>query len=170
VTPYVGQLLLVGFNFAPVNWLLCNGSLQSIAENQALFTLIGTTYGGDGQNTFGIPDLQGRLTVHQGTNLGTTVVLGQKSGVESVNLSTQTIPAHTHPWTANSSTGTANNPTGVVLAGGGQNKVYSDQPPGAPMIPGMISQMGGNLPHNNLQPFLVCNWIIAQFGIFPTQN
>jgi microcystin-dependent protein len=162
-SPYVGQLLLVGFNFAPAGWATCNGALQSIADNSGLFNLIGTTYGGDGQQTFGLPDLQGRITVHQGN--GTTI--GERAGVESVTLLTAQLPVHNHPMNATRTGGSQNSPTNAVFAVSGQTQVYSDQTPGTAMNGAMIGQTGGNQPHDNMQPFLVCNWIISLFGVFP---
>jgi microcystin-dependent protein len=164
--PYVGQLLLVGFNFAPGGWAFCNGALQSISENATLFNLIGTTYGGDGQQTYAVPDLQGRITVHQGGSY----TMGLKAGVESVSLQTQQIPAHNHVMNASRTGGSQNSPTNAVFAVSGQTQVYSDQAAGTTMNSAMIGFAGGSLPHDNLQPFLVCNWIISLFGVFPSQT
>ncbi len=170
-TPYVGQLLLVGFNFAPVNWNLCNGATLPISQYDTLFALIGTTYGGDGQNTFNVPDLRGQVTMHMGTGPGLSpYVIGQRGGVEGVTLTGNQMTTHTHTLFGSTAGATANNPNNAIFAGGGQNKPYSDQAPSSPMNPAMVSQAGGNQPHTNLQPFLACNWIISLFGVFPSQS
>lgn len=162
--PFVGQLLYCGFNFQVNGWDFCNGALLPIAENSVLFSLIGTTYGGDGQSTFAIPDLQGRIPIHQGPGY----VIGQLAGVETVTLTTSTIPAHSHSVLANSADASVNNPSNVVFAASGQNKTYSDVAPTSGMS--MATNLaGGSQPHDNMQPFLVCNWLIALFGVFPTQ-
>jgi microcystin-dependent protein len=169
--PYVGQILLVAFNFAPAGWQACDGSLLPISEFDTLFALIGTTYGGDGQSTFGVPDLRGRVTVHQGQAPGlNSYVIGQLGGVEIVTLTGNQMPQHSHALLASSADATVNDPTNAVLAGGGQNRLYSNATPVNSMNPAMVSPMGGSQPHNNQQPFLVCNWIISQFGVFPSQN
>ena len=166
MTPYVGQLLMVGFNFAPFGWMKCDGSVVQISDNSTLFNLIGTTYGGNGQTTFNIPDLRSRITVHMDPNN----VIGTPQGVENVTLIGNQLPNHNHSWVGNSATANGNNPSGAVLGGGGQNLFYSDQAPIAPMNGGMISQAGNSLPHNNIQPYQVCNWIISMFGVYPSQG
>jgi microcystin-dependent protein len=169
-TPFIGQILLVGFNFAPINYLACDGSLQQISDNTTLFNLIGTTYGGDGVRTYGLPDLRGRVTVHQGqgTGLG-PYVMGQLGGVENVTLVSAQMTQHTHNLMANPGGANLNNPTNAIFAGTGSNLFYSDQAPATALNTGMVSSAGGNQPHSNQQPFQVCNWIIAQYGIYPTQ-
>jgi len=168
--PYIGQILLVGFNFAPQGFLTCDGASLPISEYDALFTLLGTTYGGNGVSTFNIPDLRGRVTVHQGQGSGLgSYAMGQTGGAENVTVVSAQMPLHTHGVLANPAGATSNNANNLVFAGGGQNKPYSDQPPASPMNTGMVSAVGGNQPHTNQQPFLVCNWIIAWAGIFPTQ-
>jgi microcystin-dependent protein len=157
---------LVGFNFAPVDWAPCDGRLVSISENSVLFNLIGTTYGGDGQSTFALPDLRSRVTIHQGSGY----VMGQLAGVEQVTLNTTQLPSHNHGLTCNGQAANGNNPANSVFAATGQNKLYTDQVPATGLNGGMISQVGANQPHSNIQPFLACNWIISLFGIFPQQG
>jgi microcystin-dependent protein len=168
--PYIGEVRLVGFNFAPVDWALCNGQQLSISENSTLYTLIGTTYGGDGVNTFNLPNLQGRTPVHQGTNGSNTYVIGQLGGAENVTVLANQYPAHTHTLSASSNTsGGVNNPNGNVL--GELANVYSATAPNGTMGSSTLSPAaGGNQPHNNLQPFLAMNWIIALYGIYPSQG
>jgi microcystin-dependent protein len=168
--PYVGEVRLVGFTFAPEGWLFCNGQLVSIAEYETLFTLIGTTYGGDGQITFGLPDLRGCVPIHQGTGPDRTYVIGQKGGTEMVTLTLNNYPAHNHQ--ISESTGDANavaNPANSTVAG--NLGIYTNLAPSTPMQAGMIgTATGGSQPHDNLQPYLALNWIISLYGIYPTQN
>ncbi len=161
---YVGEIRMWAGNFAPVGWLFCQGQLLPIAENEVLFQLIGTTYGGDGQSTFALPDLQGRLPVHQGNG----TVLGQQAGVEEVTLTVKQIPAHTHPLVAAQALGNASSPAGNVLAESpGGVKPYIEGSPSVPMASAAIAPAGGSQPHTNLQPYLCINFIISLFGIFP---
>ena len=169
-SPYVGEVRLVGFNFAPVGWNFCNGALVSIAENSVLFQLIGTTYGGDGVNTYALPNLQSRIPLHQGTNsFGVTYVTGETGGVEQVNVSLNQYPAHTHSSAvaasaAATTTTPANNFPGPGIM------AYATAIPTEAMAAGMIGPSGNSQPHSNLQPYLVLNWIISLFGVFPSQN
>lgn len=166
---YVGEVRLVGFNFAPLDWAFCNGAVQSISQNETLFNLIGTTYGGNGTTTFNLPDLQGRIPIHQGTaSTGTTYIIGQPSGVESVTVTLNQFPAHNHSLLASTNTGGSNNPANNVANSG--LTVYSTEAPNAAMLPAMVGSIGSSLPHDNLQPFLVLNWIISLYGIYPSQN
>jgi microcystin-dependent protein len=166
--PYVGQVLLVGFNFAPVDWATCNGALLSISENSTLFNLIGTTYGGDGQTTFGLPDLRGRIPIHQGSNGVSTYVMGATGGVENVTISINQFPTHTHSLLGSAAAGSSGTPTNNVLGG---VSAYTTMAPSIAMNNSMIgSSGGGNLPHSNLQPFLVLNWVIALYGVYPSQS
>ena len=167
--PYVGEIRAVGFNFAPVGWVLCNGALLSIAEYDVLYVLLGTTYGGDGVTTFGIPDLRGRTPIHQGTGGGGTYVLGQLSGTESVTLMPPTMAAHTHPIAAQGAGGNASSPAGGFFAGSLAGQ-YAPVANGTSATGAITGFQGGNLPHYNLQPYLGVNYIISLFGIFPSQN
>lgn len=168
--PYVGEIRMVGFNFAPAGWALCNGATLAISEYDVLFTLLGTTYGGDGVNTFKLPDLQGRIPFHQGTsNTGNTMVLGQVSGVENVTLLTSQISAHTHLLAASSLQGTQPSPSGNVWAKSSLEE-YSTESPTESMASSAILAAGGGQPHDNMPPFLVINFIISLFGIFPSQG
>lgn len=164
-SPYVGMLLATGFNFAPVNWHLCDGSLISIAENSTLFQLLGTTFGGDGINTFGLPDLRGRTPVH----FGGTSVIGQIAGVESVTLNTSTMPAHTHIPVVTSNNQTSNVPNNNFIAAGASG--FTSTAPNSSFAATSITPFtGGSIPHENRQPYQTVNWIISLFGVFPTQS
>ena len=175
-SPYIGEIRMFGGSFAPVGWAMCAGQLMPISENDALFTLIGTTYGGDGQETFGLPDLQGRVPVHTGGALG--YVLGEKGGVESVTLTTQQIPIHTHAPTAvaGGGGGTTNVPGATTVladANTTTTNTYLNPFAGANQIQlnnASIGIAGGSQPHDNFQPTLCLTYIISLFGIFPTQN
>jgi len=168
--PYAGECRLVGFNFAPVGWSICQGQIVPISENEVLFNLIGTTYGGDGQSTFQLPNLQGRAAIHQGTGVGQSFTIGQTGGTESVSLNTQQIPSHSHTLLASGNNGNANGFTNAVLAQCPTAVYTSGATPAVALNNSSITQTGGNLPHENLQPYLTMNWIISLFGIFPTQN
>ncbi len=161
--PFVGEIRMFGGNFAPVGWAFCNGALMSIAEFTVLFQLIGTTYGGDGQNTFALPDLRGRLPLHQGNSF----VIGQLAGTETVTLITGQMPQHTHQVVART-TAAAASPSGNVY-GGNTDSIYSATPT-APMNAAMIGLGGGSQPHSNMMPYLAVNFIISLEGIFPSQN
>jgi len=165
---------MFGGSFAPAGWAFCAGQLMPISQNDTLFTLIGTTYGGDGEETFGIPDLQGRFPIHQGTVSGVTFQIGEKAGTESVTLNTNQIPVHTHPALATTSAGDQATPLNNIWASKSTPPtVYSTLAGSsglAPMNGQNISVAGGSQPHDNMQPFLVVSFIISLFGIFPTQN
>ncbi|MBV9070852.1 MAG: phage tail protein [Acidobacteria bacterium] len=171
-SPYVGEIRMFGGSFAPAGWAMCAGQLMPISQNDTLFNLIGTTYGGDGQETFGLPDVQGRLPIHMGTNpqTGTTYQIGEMAGVEQVTLTTQQIPQHNHALVASTSGGTTGVPTGNVLASNLQVSLYSQFPPSNNFNAAAITSVGGSQPHENMMPFLVITFIISLFGIFPTQN
>ena len=172
-SPYIGECRLVGFNFAPVGWAMCQGQLVPISENDTLFQLLGTTYGGDGQNTFGLPDLQGRVPIHQGQGVaGTTYVPGEKGGVEQVTLTIQQIPKHTHTLIASNTAGNSSVVQQHVLANAPSGQVYvvNGIVADTPLNANALMPQGGNQPHDHLQPFLTMKWIISLFGIFPTQN
>lgn len=166
---FIGEIRPVGFNFAPVDWALCDGSLISIGENEALYTLIGTAFGGDGVNTFALPDLRGRVPIHQGTDqTGTSWVIGQRSGAETVTLITSQIPTHNHLLNAQSGAGTASSPSNSLWASSSLEQ-FSTVVPTTAMAPVMQSA-GGSQPHDNMTTFGVVNYIIALYGIFPTQS
>jgi microcystin-dependent protein len=169
--PYIGEIRIFAGNFAPAGWMFCEGQLLPISENDALFTLIGTTYGGDGQETFGLPDLRGRVPIHtgQGPGISTNRILGEQGGVESVTLTTNQIPAHTHPLMASEAGATANTPQGN-LTGEATKRFYRTPGVLVNLAPGALSPSGGSQPHENTQPFLCVNFIISLFGIFPTQT
>ena len=143
-----------------------------ISQNDTLFNLIGTTYGGDGQSTFGLPDLQGRIPLHMGNDpqTGTTFQIGEKAGVETVTLSTNQIPVHNHAFIASTDNGAATSPTSAVLAANGQLKNFSMFPPTAAQNANALQPVGGSQPHENMMPFLVITFVISLFGIFPSQN
>jgi microcystin-dependent protein len=167
--PYIGEIRMFGGNFAPAGWMLCDGQLLPISENDALFQLIGTTYGGDGESTFGLPNLQSRVPIHMGTGPdGTNYQLGEMAGVESVTLSVQQIPNHTHPLTASTGNGTETNPGGHVLAGSTSSvQPYIDDAGVVALAANLITPQGGSQPHENCQPFLCINFIISLFGLYP---
>lgn len=170
--PYVGEIRMFAGNFAPSGWQFCDGALLPIAENDTLFTLIGTTYGGDGESTFQLPDLRGRLPMHQGANPATltSYVLGQQGGVETVTLTVQQMPNHSHTLTATTATGTQKNPGGNVLANSQGAQPYIEESADAALHTQALAPAGGNQPHENRQPYLGLNFIISLFGIFPTQT
>ncbi|MGE4070423.1 MAG: phage tail protein [Lysobacterales bacterium] len=161
--PYVGEIRMFAGNFAPAGWQFCAGQLLSIAENETLFQLIGTTYGGDGQNTFALPDLRGRLPLHQGNGF----VLAETGGVESVTLTNSQIPSHTHPMLATLDIPTAANP-GNSVTGQAATKIYRAGAPSVSLANASLSSVGGSQPHENMQPYLCLSFIISLFGIFPS--
>ena len=163
--PFVGEIRMFAGNFAPAGWSFCNGALVPIDQNPTLFQLIGTTYGGDGQTTFALPDLQSRVPVHVGPGFA----LGQSGGVETVTLTTSQIPAHSHVPQCSNAAGTQAGPGGAVWAVA-QSNIYSDVAPTLGMAPQAIGSAGGSQPHDNMIPFLVINFIISLFGVFPSQS
>lgn len=166
--PYVGEIRMFAGNFPPVGWLFCDGQLLPISENETLFQLIGTTYGGDGESTFALPNLQSRVPIHQGTGpAGTTYVLGEMAGVEEVTLTIQQIPNHTHPMTGSSALASQRQPVGASPAQT-TGQVYASRFTAVAASPQAISPVGGSQPHTNLQPYLCINFIISLFGLFPS--
>lgn len=167
-TPFLGELKLMSFGFAPKGWALCHGQLLPIAQNQALFALLGTNFGGNGQTTFALPDLRGRSPMHNGAALP----LGEKAGQEAVTLLPSQMPAHSHSLTATNDLANASVPGGAVPAAKGRGGMSRYGPAGGatPMGPGALASTGGSQPHDNMQPFLVLNWVIALQGIFPSRN
>lgn len=170
--PYIGEVICGGWNFCPNGWGECNGQLINITDNETLFNLIGTTYGGDGQSTFALPNIQGRTMVGQGTGAGlATKVIGEQGGVESVTLTTQQIPSHTHPLAANAGVEKSASPAGkIVGTAPGSAPVFSSAAPSTNLSPSVVSTAGQSQPHNNLQPYLAVKCCISLFGVFPTQN
>jgi microcystin-dependent protein len=170
--PYVGEIRMFGGNFAPAGWAFCDGQLLPIAENDVLFQLLGTTYGGDGQATFGLPDLQSRVPLAQGTgDAGTTYAMGQNGGVETVTLNAQQLPVHNHLPQGSTDPATSSSPQNRVLASisaAGTRSAYGTDPPYGALHPSSLTPDGGSQPHDNMQPYLVINFIISLFGVFPS--
>jgi microcystin-dependent protein len=162
--PYVGEIRLFAGNFAPAGWMFCSGQLLPISENETLFNLIGTTYGGDGQTTFALPDLRGRVPIHFGNNF----ILAETGGGESVMLTLNQMPAHAHPFMASADPANSPNPAGHVLAETVSTTPYFAGPPAVALASQSILPVGGSQPHENLQPYQCINYIISLFGIFPS--
>jgi microcystin-dependent protein len=169
--PFVGQIAMFGFNFAPSGWALCNGQLLPISQNTALFALIGTYYGGNGTTNFALPNLQSTVAIHQGQGPGLSpYVIGQTGGTENVTLTSGQMPLHNHQVNANASPASGSRPAGSVL-GRPTTDIYAAAPDGSTTLnAGTISNTGGSQPHPNLQPFLVVNFCIALQGVFPSRN
>ena len=177
--PFLGQITLYGFNFAPYGWAQCNGQLLPVSQYAALFSLLGTAYGGNGTSTFGLPNLQGTVPVGQGqSTAGTTYLIGETGGSEIVTLLSTTVPPHTHSLSAANATADKNTLAANLVPADGSGKghggvsVYT-QPtagPQVPLAPAAISQAGGNIPHTNIQPTLTANWCISLSGVFPTRG
>jgi microcystin-dependent protein len=164
--PYVGEIRMFAGNFAPAGWMFCEGQLLPISEYETLFNLIGTTYGGDGQSTFALPDLRGRLPLHQGNGF----ILAETGGSEEITLTVQQIPSHSHPALGSTSTTSSNTPASNL---GGRITIaevfaYGTDGPYGPISPSAISSTGGSQPHTNFQPYLCVDFIISLFGIFPS--
>ena len=164
--PFLSEIRLFSFGFAPRGWAQCNGQLLPINQNQALFSLLGTTFGGDGRVNFALPDLRGRLPLHQGSGF----TLAESGGAETVTLTVQQIPAHGHAFLATSGTASATSPAGTLLAQSLTVSLYNSAPPNTAMAPGAMGLVGGSQPHNNFQPYLCVDFIISLFGIFPSQT
>ncbi|MDB6053818.1 MAG: phage tail collar domain protein [Verrucomicrobiales bacterium] len=172
-TPFIGEITLFAGNFAPRGWAFCNGQLLSISQNTALFSILGTTYGGNGQTTFALPDLRGRVPIHPGQGPGlSNYNLGQLGGTENVTLSTTQLPPHNHPVNAVASGGNQASPVGNLPAveSTGTSKDFSNAATTGQMSPGMIANTGGGSPVPVLQPYGCVNYIIALQGIFPSRN
>jgi microcystin-dependent protein len=164
--PYVGEIRMFAGNFAPAGWMFCEGQLLPISENETLFQLIGTTYGGDGASTFALPDLRGRIPIHQGNGF----ILAETGGAEEITLTVNQIPAHSHPLLASGDLGSVTDPANAVTA---QSRVagvdlYIEDNPAQAMAATSISSVGGSQPHTNFQPYQCINYIISLFGIFPS--
>jgi microcystin-dependent protein len=164
--PYVGEIRIFAGNFAPAGWMFCEGQLLPISENEILFQLIGTTYGGDGQSTFALPDLRGRTPLHFGNGF----TLAETGGVEEVTLTVQQIPVHNHAAVATQNIATQQLPTGNLLAQSTLGKLYIQDAASSALAPNTIGSTGGSQPHNNFQPYLCVDFIISLFGIFPSQT
>ena len=162
--PYVGEIRIFAGNFAPAGWMFCEGQLLPISENETLFNLIGTTYGGDGESTFALPDLRGRIPVHQGNGM----VLAETGGAEEITLTVNQIPSHNHQALCSTAAGTLSSPENAVWAAASTgNQMYSAPAGISPMHAGAISPTGGSQPHTNFAPYLCLNFIISLFGIYP---
>jgi microcystin-dependent protein len=162
--PYVGEIRMFAGNFAPAGWMFCEGQLLPISENETLFQLIGTTYGGDGESTFALPDLRGRIPIHQGNGF----ILAETGGAEEITLTVNQIPAHSHPMLASSALASELAPGGHVFAQVQAVDAYVTPPPALPLSPLSIGSVGGSQPHTNFQPYLCVDFIISLFGIFPS--
>jgi microcystin-dependent protein len=162
--PYVGEIRLFAGNFAPAGWMFCEGQLLPISENETLFQLIGTTYGGDGEETFGVPDLRGRVPVHQGSGY----VLAEAAGVEEVTLTTQQIPVHNHAYIVSTAAGANSDLSNQVIGQHPTISIFQAAAPTVTMNPAVLGPVGGSQPHTNFQPYLCINYIISLFGIFPS--
>jgi microcystin-dependent protein len=165
--PYVGEIRMFGGNFAPAGWAFCEGQLLAISQNDVLFNLIGTTYGGDGQETFALPDLRGRIPIHQGNGF----TIAEASGTETVTLTVQQIPVHQHTPVASNDSGAAQSPqNGYWAATAAGTQIYSAPAGVNPMHPQAIAPTGGSQPHENMAPYLCVNFILSLFGVFPSQT
>jgi microcystin-dependent protein len=166
--PYVGEIRMFAGNFAPAGWMFCEGQLLPISENETLFQLIGTTYGGDGESTFALPDLRGRIPIHQGNGF----ILAETGGAEEITLTIQQTPAHSHAFLGTLNQGTLNQPNNSLLAQlPTQNAyAYGTDNPLTPLNANSVTPVGGSQPHTNFQPYLCINFIISLFGIFPQQS
>lgn len=164
--PYVGEIRIFAGNFAPAGWMFCEGQLLPISEYETLFNLIGTTYGGDGESTFALPDLRGRIPIHQGNGF----ILAETGGVEEVTLTVSQTPAHGHAFLGSTDTANTPNPGQNVLARSGQVLMFFNGSPSVQMSPTMVGPVGGSQPHTNFQPYLCVDFIISLFGIFPSQT
>jgi microcystin-dependent protein len=164
--PYVGEIRLFAGTFNPSGWLFCDGQLLPISENEILFQLLGTTYGGDGQSTFAVPDLRCRIPIHQGNGF----ILAESGGTEEVTLTVQQIASHSHPMLGSTDVANTPNPGGNVLGRSGQVLMFFNGSPTTAMSPQIMGPVGGSQPHTNLQPYLGINYIISLFGIFPSPS
>jgi microcystin-dependent protein len=163
--PYVGEIRMFAGNFAPAGWMFCEGQLIPISENETLFNLIGTTYGGDGQSTFALPDLRGRVPIHQGNNF----ILAETGGAEEITLTVSQIAAHSHPLLGSGDAGGDPSPANGYLASTATGeKVYTPSGPSVQMRSNTVSSVGGSQPHTNFQPYLCVDFIISLYGIFPS--
>jgi microcystin-dependent protein len=172
--PFLGQIQPLGFGFAPKGWLQCNGQTLPISQYAALFSLLGTQYGGNGTSTFQLPNLQSRVPVHQGTSPGGTYIIGEQAGEENVALLLNNMPLHNHNFLGSSQPGADANPSAgaslATVAGGPPTSYYGPNGSPQPLNPAALAQTGGSQPHSNIEPYLAINWCIAITGIFPTRS
>ncbi len=169
--PFVGEIRMFAGNFAPRGWAFCDGQLLAVSQNDALFSLLGTIYGGDGRTTFGLPDLRGRIPLHQGTGPGLSARrLGSKGGAENVTLTTNQLASHTHDWNANTADATTAAPQGKVIAAGVGANLYRQVDQNTSLASTTIANTGGSQRHTNLMPTLCINYIIALVGIYPSRQ
>ena len=169
--PYVGEIRMFAGNFAPVGWMLCEGTPLAISENEVLFQLIGTTYGGDGEETFNLPNLASRIPIHMGTGPdGTTYQIGEMDGSEEVTLSTQQIPSHNHAFLASAVTATTRDPVPNFSTARAAGDAFVQNLSAVQLVNTAVVPIGGNQPHENTQPFLCINFIIALYGVYPSQT
>lgn len=169
--PFIGEIRMFAGNFAPAGWAFCSGQLMPISQNDAMFVLIGTTYGGDGQETFALPNLQSRVPMHMGNGPdGVNYQLAEAAGTESVTLTVQQIPVHNHAFIGSTAAANTGDPTNKVVAQSPQIAYLIEADPELPFNNGAISPVGGSQPHENCQPFLCINYIISLFGLFPQQT
>ncbi len=168
--PFLAEVRIVGFNFAPRGWAFCDGQILPINQNQSLYSLLGTTYGGDGRTSFALPDLRGRTPIQSGNSGGSTYQLGQKSGQETHTLSVNEMPQHTHALSASTQAANSGVPTGNVLAASSTPESYRSPESLAAMGNGTVANVGGGQAHNNMQPYLAVNFCIALQGLFPSRN
>ena len=163
--PYVGEIRMFAGNFPPNGWMFCDGGLLAISENETLFQLIGTTYGGDGESTFALPDLRGRIPIHQGNGF----ILAETGGAEEITLTVQQVAAHSHPMLASTNPGTSSNAQSNIICSSPSINLYIEgQAPDANLNAQVVGPVGGSQPHTNFQPYLCINFIISLFGIFPS--
>lgn len=162
--PYVGEIRMFAGNFAPAGWMFCEGQLLPISENETLFQLIGTTYGGDGESTFALPDLRGRIPIHQGNGF----ILAETGGAEEITLTVSQIAAHSHPLLASTNIANQSSPLNNLPAQSSLADLYIEDTPNVNLAPQAVSSTGGSQPHTNFQPYLCVDFIISLFGIFPS--
>lgn len=163
-SPYIGEIRMFAGNFAPAGWMFCEGQLLPISENETLFQLIGTTYGGDGESTFALPDLRGRIPLHQGGGF----ILAETGGAEQITLTVNQIAAHSHPLLATTTAASTPSPASALPATGLISELYWGDPGDANCSPSAVTSTGGSQPHDNFQPYLCVNFIISLFGVFPS--
>jgi microcystin-dependent protein len=162
--PYVGEIRMFAGNFAPAGWMFCEGQLLPISENETLFQLIGTTYGGDGESTFALPDLRGRIPIHQGNGF----ILAETGGAEEITLTVSQIPAHSHPMLGSTNPADTPNPQSALVGTGLLSQLYYADTPDGNLAPQGVGPVGGSQPHTNFQPYLCVDFIISLFGLYPS--